>query len=655
MNANRFWYAWAVALTAGSLAASCGDSSGSDLFEGEGGSGEDAAAGSKADAAAGGSSGKGGYTNGGASGQAGNSGKGGSSGIGGSAGNGGSSGSTATGGSAGGGGACPDSCDDGVACTLDACEEGACKHTPDSGKCAANSVCDPQQGCVVSLACTSNTDCTQKFGNDPCKTELQCDGLKCVWKTLDQDFDTIPGPSCGGTDCHDGDPSIHPGAQETCDGKDNDCAGGIDNGAPCPGLQKCTNGQCACPQENTCGAECVDKAVNSSHCGSCFNTCPWGATCLAGTCKCSGNATVCAGQCVDTGSNTSHCGGCGVACAAGQSCISGKCTCPNNQPPCYGQCPNYLSDSNNCGGCGLVCTGGKTCQSGVCACSAPQQQCSGICVNIASDPANCGGCGKKCAANQPCVSGICQSCTTGDIVILVDHSGSMSAALGTGTRWSATQGASKGFFADPASASVAVGLQFMPQPSGPVPCTSDATCQAGGDFFATCVNNVCQFVLTPSPDSCVSADYAKPAVPLGVLSQGGQLAALNGAIDGQIADGGTPMTPALQGALEYARSRAQLTGHRTALVLLTDGVPNTCTGQDTTAAAVAVAQSFSTGSPKIPTYVLAVGTVGDQDWAPTDWNQIAVAGGTGAFLPATSQTEIQQQLTAIRNSFSSCQ
>lgn len=651
MIPNRFWFAWAVALAAGSLAASCGGSGGSDLFEGEGGSGDDAAAGSSPDAASGGSAGKGG-----ASGHGGSPGTGGTPASGGASGIGGSGGATSTGGSSGAGGStCPGSCDDGVPCTLDSCEQGSCVHTPYSGNCAPNQECDPKEGCILSLACSTNDQCTQKFGNDPCKANLHCDGLKCVWTVLDQDFDGIPGPSCGGTDCHDGDPLIHPGAQETCDGKDNDCAGGIDNGAICPGLLACTNGQCACPQQNTCGSECVDKTANANHCGACFNACPWGASCVSGTCKCGGNQTVCAGQCVDLTSNPAHCGGCNAQCGSGQTCVAAKCTCPNNQPLCNGQCPNYLSDPNNCGGCGLVCTGGKTCQSGVCACASPQQLCSGLCVNTATDPANCGACGKKCAANQPCVGGVCQACTLGDLFFLVDHSGSMSTALGSLTRWSATQGGTKAFLAEPASASVAMGLQFMPQAAGPVPCTSNAECQAGGDFFATCVNNVCQFVLTPNPDSCASADYAKPVVPLASLSQSGQLTALNTAIDGQIAEGGTPMTPALQGALEYAKSRAQVTGHRTAVVLVTDGIPNTCTGQDTTAAAVAVAQSFSGGSPKIPTYVVAIGTVGGQDWAPTDWNQIAVAGGTGAFLPATSQAELQQQLAAIRSSFSACQ
>ena len=52
-------------------------------------------------------------------------------------------------------------------------------------------------------------------------------------RVFDSDDDGYMSPSEGGTDCNDNDSSIHPGAQEICDGKDNDCNGLIDEGGDC--------------------------------------------------------------------------------------------------------------------------------------------------------------------------------------------------------------------------------------------------------------------------------------------------------------------------------------------------------------------------------------------------------------------------------------
>ncbi len=49
----------------------------------------------------------------------------------------------------------------------------------------------------------------------------------------DLDADGSESPLCGGSDCDDGDPAVHPGAAELCDATDEDCDGLLDSEAAC--------------------------------------------------------------------------------------------------------------------------------------------------------------------------------------------------------------------------------------------------------------------------------------------------------------------------------------------------------------------------------------------------------------------------------------
>jgi putative metal-binding protein len=61
------------------------------------------------------------------------------------------------------------------------------------------------------------------------------------------DGDALTSSTCGGEDCDDADPAIHPGSVETCDGVDNDCSATADDNLPsdaCAVGLVCQMGQC---------------------------------------------------------------------------------------------------------------------------------------------------------------------------------------------------------------------------------------------------------------------------------------------------------------------------------------------------------------------------------------------------------------------------
>ena len=123
------------------------------------------------------------------------------------------------------------------------CSSGACS----MGECAegyADCNLDDSDGCEVDLE--SDTRNCGKCAHE-CDSGMECTDGECSQPCEDSDNDTFLSSTCGGDDCDDTNPDVHPGAQEVCNGRDDNCDGNIDEDL------ECSSG-CGCSANPNAGA-----------------------------------------------------------------------------------------------------------------------------------------------------------------------------------------------------------------------------------------------------------------------------------------------------------------------------------------------------------------------------------------------------------------
>lgn len=312
--------------------------------------------------------------------------------------------------------------------------------------------------------------------------------------------------------------------------------------------------------------------------------------------------------CGDNGGNTNPPGGCNPACGAGKTCKDGKCVASTN-----------LDAGDDTGDADLII---------------PVDHDAGTVVNK-PDTGEAACAATKTTAKQLPL----------DMYIMLDKSGSMrveKCADGR-TRWDAVTSALEAFFQSGASGtSVAIG--YFPMLYGTCKAANNPSCALDSDCApcGRCVSDYGGKVCENGglDNSCTIADYTTPSVDFSLLP--GAAGVLSQDIDEQKVVGATPTSAALSGALAHCKTWGTAhPDHVTIALLATDGEPTLC---DTSLANInAIAKAGASGTPKILTYVIGVGS------SLSNLNGIAAAGGTSKAFLVDTGGDVNAQLTKALN------
>ena len=334
--------------------------------------------------------------------------------------------------------------------------------------------CEPPTG--FSLL---DRDCDDADATISPAAEEQCDGrdndcngradFRVALDYEDTDQDGHADAACGGDDCDDNDPSVHPGATELMDGLDNDCddstgdqceaiswfadedgdgfgtsvamsscepiPGFVIQGGDCndesvsiyPGAIELCDGA-----DNDCDETIDDFASIACRSAHAATFCREGlcaiAQCEEGWENCDGSAA--SGCEVQIDADPQACGDCGTVCPSANNarplCVRGSCDlmCEPGFGDCNGRADDgceldVRSNIRNCGACGRACdmSANQTaqCLGGECVseCTGGYADCDGDVgngceVQTNRDLQHCGMCNRACpSADDICAAGAC--------------------------------------------------------------------------------------------------------------------------------------------------------------------------------------------------------------------------------------------------------
>jgi len=252
---------------------------------------------------------------------------------------------------------------------LKSCKGACVDTTTDPDNCG---VCGTK--CLTTEICTGGT-CTKC--EDP---KVRCSGV-CV----DIKSDVANCGACG-TKCTGDEKCVAGTCTIVCDAGTTKCGskcvtlttdkancGGC--GIACKVDEECISAACekVCTAPTIkCFGTCSDITKDDANCGGCGIMCSSGSTCIASKCVCGSSTTTCGGVCIDTKTDPLNCGACGKVCGFGGTCVAGACVCPSPLTTCSGVCSDLSKDTNNCGSCGKKCASAESCVAGICKVVAPK-------------------------------------------------------------------------------------------------------------------------------------------------------------------------------------------------------------------------------------------------------------------------------------------